>query len=55
MQHYHKVIFTEDPEPDPKPEPAPELKPKRNDSDIIDMELPCGKSAAIKFLICIIL
>jgi len=43
MQHYHKVIFTEDPEPDPKPEPAPELKPKRNDSK--DMELPCGKLA----------
>lgn len=48
MQHYHKVIFTEDPEPDPKPEPAPELKSKHNDSDIIDMKLSCGKSAAIK-------
>jgi len=45
MQHYHKVIFTEDPEPDPKPELASELKPKRNNSDINDLELPCGKFA----------
>lgn len=39
LQHYHKVIFTEDPEPDPKPE----SEPKRNDSDVEDIELPCGK------------
>jgi len=43
LQHYHKVIFTEDPEPDPKPESVPELEPKRNDSDVEDIELPCGK------------
>lgn len=42
MQHYHKVIFTEDPNPDPTPKPVLELGPKRNDSDI---ELPCGKFA----------
>lgn len=56
MQHYHKVIFTEDPEPDPTPESVPELEPNRNDSDIEDIELPCGKFAIrLKLLVIIIL
>lgn len=56
MQHYHKVIFTEDPEPDPKPESVLELEPKRNDSDIEDIELPCGKFAiSLKFLYVLII
>ncbi|CAI6356912.1 unnamed protein product [Macrosiphum euphorbiae] len=42
LQHYHKVIFTEDPEPDPKPESVPELEPKRNDSEVEDIDLPCA-------------
>jgi len=54
MQHYHKVIFTEDPDPDPTPEPVPELGPKRNDSDIEDIELPCGKFAIILKLLYIL-
>lgn len=51
MQHYHKVIFTKDPEPDPKPESVPELEPKRNYSDIEDIELPCSKYNFIKVII----